>query len=187
MITECFNQRRYKMKQCFKNYEMRIPLALYIKLQHEDCSIDCCDTEIDAMICIETDIDSDPEYPLLEQCILKLYELIDVVRVGDPIMLDITGLLHHNKEACREWIKDNWKPKYHSVIDEDDGEWEYQFVCAFNNILIGNAGEATGNKYLKLLSQFERVPALSNTLVIVPAHQTVDFCEGKCVCVGGNK
>lgn len=150
--------------------KFRIPLMMYIKMQHEDCSIDCCDTEIDAMICVESEIYSNPEFPLLEQCTRKLYELIDVVRIGDPVTVDIAGLLHHNIDVIRPWVKENWKPEYVDLIDTDDGEWEYQLIASFERIISGNAGEKTAECYIKLLSQFERVPAQPNEYVIVPQH-----------------
>lgn len=150
--------------ECFK---FRIPLTLFLLMQLNDDSIDCCDTEIDNVICVERDIYKDEEFPLLEKCTCMLRDLIDVVGMN-PVTVDISGLLHHNKEVCREWVKDNWKPGYQELLDEDDGEWEFQFIESFNLLMAGHFGEKTHERYVKLLSQFKRVPAQSDEYVIVP-------------------
>ena len=152
--------------------KFRIPLSLFLAMQQEDCSIDCCDTEIDNVICVERDIYNDPEFPLLEKCTRMLRDLIDVVGLN-PVIVDISGLLHHNKDVCREWIKENWKPDYQGLMDTEDGEWEFQFIESFNQIISGNVGEKTHARYVQLLSQFKRVPAQSNEYVIIQQGEVV--------------
>lgn len=156
----------------------RIPLSLFLAMQHEDCSIDCCDTEIDNVICVERDIYSDEEFPLMEKATRLIRDLVDVVGMN-PVTVDISGLLHHNKEICREWVKEAWKPGYQELMDADDGEWEFQFIESFNQLMAGNFGEKTHERYVKLLEQFKRVPAESNTLVLVPAREVM--IEGEIV------
>ena len=161
--------------------KFRIPLMTYINMQHEDCSIDCCDTEIDDMVCVETDIYKDDEFPNLYEATCLFYSLVDVVQFyGDTVVLDITGLLHHNIEVVREWVKEAWRPEYVELLNEDDGEWEYQFIESFNNLISGNVGEKTAERYVKLFKQFKRVPAEGDTMVLVPARDTVTYVEGKC-------
>lgn len=156
----------------------RIPLTLFLLMQLNDDSVDCCDTEVDNVICVERDIYHDPEFPLMEKATQLIRDLVDVVGLN-PVTVDISGLLHHNKEICREWAKENWNPEYQGLMDEDDGEWESQFIESFNLIMAGHFGEKTHERYVKLLSQFKRVPASSNEYVIVP-HREV-MIEGEVV------
>lgn len=160
--------------------KFRIPLMMYIKMQHEDCSIDCCDTEIDDLIGIETDIYNDPEFPNLYEATCLFYNLVDVVQLGDPLTIDIYGLLHHNKDIIREWVKEAWKPEYAELVDTDDsGEWEFQMIECIGQLVSGNVGETTAARYVKLFKQFKRVPAQSNEYVIVPQNQVM--IEGEIV------
>ena len=166
--------------ECCK-LKYRIPLMMYIKMQHEDCSIDCCDTEIDAMICVESEIYQDEEYPNLYKATCLFYDLVDVVKLnGETIWLDMYGLFHHNYDIIREWVKDNWRPEYVELLDEDedDGEWEYQLIESISQLISGNVGEKTAERYVKLFEQFQRVPAEPDEMVLVPAIQTVEYVEG---------
>lgn len=157
----------------------RIPLNIYLAMQHEDASIDMCDTEIDALICVETDVYDDPEFPWLKRCCDLLCSLIDVVQFnGETVILDISGLLHHNIDVIRPWVAENWKPGYDKLLDEDDGEWEYQFISMFGKIICGACSEGTHERYTKLLEQFHRVPAEPDTLVLVPARQVMSEAGG---------
>jgi hypothetical protein len=139
-------------------------------MQQEDCSIDCCDTEVDNVICVERDIFHDDEFPLMEKATRLIRDLVDVVNMN-PVTVDISGLLHYNKEICRKWIKENWKPEWHEIMDEDDGEWEFQFIESFNLLMAGHFGEKTHARYVELLSQFKRVPAKAGEMVLVPARE----------------
>ena len=120
------------------------------------------------MIFFETDIYHDPEFPLMEECTRLISTLVDVVGFS-PVTVDISGLLHHNIDVIRPWVKENWKPEYAEFVGNDDsGEWEFQFVESFNLIMAGHYGEKTHERYVKLLRQFERVPAQPNEYVVVP-------------------
>lgn len=150
--------------------KFRIPLGLFLTLQLNDDSIDCCDTEIDNVICVETEIYHDEEFPLMEKCVRLIRTLVDVVGFN-PVTVDISGLLHHNIDVIRPWVKENWKPAYAELVGTDDsGEWEFQFIESFNLIMAGHFGEKTHARYIQLLSQFKRVPAQSDEYVIVPAN-----------------
>ena len=150
----------------------RIPLSLFLAMQQNDDSIDCCDTEIDNVICVERDIYHDDDFPLMEKAIRLIRDLVDVVGMN-PVTVDISGLLHHNKDVCREWIKEAWKPEYQELMNADDGEWEFQFIESFNQLMAGNFGEKTHERYVKLLEQFKRVPAQPNEYVIIPQGKVV--------------
>lgn len=165
--------------ECCKPH-FRIPLSLFLLLQLNDDSIDCCDTEIDNVICVERDVYQDPEFPLMEKATRMLRDLIDVVGMN-PVTVDISGLLHHNIDVIKPWVKENWKPDYAELVemDDDSGEWEFQFIESFNLLMAGNFGEKTHERYVKLLSQFKRVPAQSNDYIIVP-HREV-MIEGEVV------
>ena len=166
-----------------ENCKFRIPLMVYIKLQNTDCSIDCADTEIDALIGVETDIYDDPEYPNLYKATCLFYELVDVVQLGNPLTIDIYGLLHHNYDVVKEWVKEAWKPEYAELLETDDsGEWEYQLIECIGRLVSGDVGEKTAERYVKLFEQFKRVPAKADEMVLVPALQTVDYVEGKVLC-----
>lgn len=167
-----------------ENCKFRIPLMMYIKMQHDDCSIDCADTEIDAIIGVETDIYQDDEFPNLYEATCLFYNLVDVVSFSlcsEMITIDMYGLFHHNKEIIKEWVKEAWKPEYALLLDTDDGEWEYQLIESIGQLISGNVGEKTAAKYLKLLKQFQRVPAKPDEMVLVPARDTVEYVEGKVV------
>lgn len=159
--------------------KFRIPLMMYIKMQHDDCSIDCCDTEIDDMIGVETDIYKDDEYPNLYEATCLFYNLVDVVQLGDPVTIDMYGLFHHNYEIIREWVKEAWKPEYAALLDEDDGEWEFQLIECIGQLISGNVGEKTAERYVKLFKQFQRVPAKADDMVLVPAREVM--IEGEVV------
>ena len=160
----------------------RIPLMRYIEMQHEDCSIDCCDTEIDVMIGVESEIYQDDEFPNLYEATCLFYNLVDVVQFGDPLVLDMYGLFHHNEAAIRGWVEKNWTPEYHSLMDNDDGEWEYSLIECTGQLVSGNVSDKTAARYVNLFKQFTRVPADGDTLVLVPAHDTVTWVEGRVVC-----
>lgn len=172
------NIEDFKSDLCKEKPRFRIPLSLFLAMQLNDDSIDCCDTEIDNVICVERDIYHDVEFPLMEKATRMLRELVDVVGLN-PVTVDISGLLHHNKEICREWVKEAWKPEYQELMDQDDGEWEYQFIESFNLLMAGNFGEKTHERYVKLLEQFKRVPAKADEMVLVPASQVM--IEGEVV------
>lgn len=145
--------------------KFRIPLKLFLRMQQNDDSIDCCDTEIDDEICVEHEAYDDPEFPLLKEFTNLFYEKVDVVGLN-PVTLDISGLLHRNKDICKEWVKKNWKPEYQELMDNDNGEWEFQFIESFNYILAGHFGEKTHATYVELLTAFRPVPAASDELVL---------------------
>lgn len=152
--------------------KFRIPLSLFLSMQYEDCSIDCSDTEIDNVICVETEIYRDDEFPLMEKCIRLIRDLVDVVCLN-PVTVDISGLLHHNIDVIEPWARENWKPAYTALIGTDDsGEWEFQFIESFNLIMAGHFGEKTHARYVELLSKFQRVPAKPDEMVLVSARDT---------------
>lgn len=156
-----------------ENCKFRIPLSLFLLMQLNDDSIDCCDTEIDNVICVERDIYHDEEFPLMEECTQLIRDLVDVVGMN-PVTVDISGLLHHNIDIIKPWVKDNWRPEYAELVGTDDsGDWENQFIESFNLIMAGHYGEKTHGRYVKLLSQFKRVPAQSNEYIIVPQRQVM--------------
>lgn len=159
--------------------KFRIPLMTYVKMQHEDCSIDCCDTEIDAMICVESEIYQDDEFPNLYEATCLFYDLVDVVGFN-PVVIDMYGLFHHNKEVIREWVKEAWRPEYAELLNEDDGEWEYQLIVSIEQLISGNVGEKTAARYVKLFEQFKRVPAKPHEMVLVPARDTVEYVDSTC-------
>lgn len=159
--------------------KFRIPLMMYIKMQHDDCSIDCCDTEIDAMIGVETDIYKDDEYPNLYEATCLFYNLVDVVSLN-PVIVDMYGLFHHNYEIIKEWVKEAWKPEYAELLETDcSGEWEYQLIECISQLISGNVGEKTAELYVKLFKQFKRVPAKADEMVLVPAREVM--IEGEVV------
>lgn len=155
--------------------KFRIPLMTYIKLQNTDCSIDCCDTEIDAIIGVETDIYQDDEFPNLYEATCLFYNLVDVVKLnGETIIIDMYGLFHHNYDIIKEWVKEAWKPEYAELLETDDsGEWEYQLIESISQLISGNVGEKTAARYVKLFKQFRRVPAKPDEMVLVPAREVV--------------
>lgn len=160
--------------------KFRIPLMTYIKLQNTKFSIDCCDTEIDAMICVEPDIYHDDEFPNLYEATCLFYDLVDVVKLnGETIIIDMYGLFHHNYDIIKEWVKEAWKPEYAELLNEDDGEWEYQLIECISQLISGNVGEITASRYVKLFKQFKRVPAEADDMVLVPARQVM--IEGEVV------
>lgn len=161
--------------------KVRIPLSLFLALQLNDDSIDCCDTEIDNVICVETEVYHDPEFPNLEKVTRLIRMLVDVVNFN-PVTVDISGLLHHNIDKIRPWVDENWKPEYAELLYHDDGsgEWEFQFIESFNLLMAGHFGEKTCERYINLLSQFERVPASSDEYVIVPHRDTAEYVDATC-------
>lgn len=161
--------------------KFRIPLMTYIKMQHTDDSIDCCDTEIDDVICVETDIYQEDEYPNLYEATCLFYDLVDVVKLnGETIMIDMYGLFHHNYDIIKEWVKEAWKPEYAKLLETDcSGEWEYQLIESISQLISGNVGEKTASRYVKLFKQFKRVPAKDDEMVLVPAREVM--IEGEVV------
>jgi len=161
--------------------KFRIPLQFYLDMQHEDCSIDCCDTEIDAVICVERDIYDDPEFPHLTEATKLFYSLVDVVQInGEVVTVDMYGLFHHNEAVIREWVKDAWKPEYVELMNTDDGEWEYSLIECIGSLLSGNVGDKTAERYCNLFKQFKRVPTEGDTMVLVPARDTVSYVDATC-------
>ena len=163
-----------------ENCKFRIPLMMYLKMQSNDDSIDCADTEIDAMIGVETDIYRDEEFPNLYEATCLFYELVDVVQLGDPLVVDMYGLFHHNYDIIKEWVKEAWKPEYAELLETDcSGEWEYQLIECISQLISGNVGEKTASRYVKLFKQFKRVPAKADEMVLVPAREVM--IEGEVV------
>lgn len=143
-----------------ENCKFRIPL----KMQPNDDSI----AEIDAVVCIETEAYQDEEFPNLYEATRLFYELVDI---------DMYGLFHHNYDVIKKWVKEAWKPEYAKLLEADcRGEWEYQLIESISQLISGNVGEKTAERYVGL---FKRVPAKPDEMVLVPAHDVM--IEGEVV------
>lgn len=69
------------------------------------------------------------------------------------------------------------KPEYAKLLETDcSGEWEYQLIESISQLISGNVGEKTAERYVEL---FKCVPAKDGEMVLVPAHDVM--IEGEVV------
>ena len=132
-------------------------LEQFLAMQQNDCSIDCCDTEIDAVVCVESEVYEYSEFPYLTKFIREFRNKFSVVALN-PVTINISDVLHHNIAKVHDWVVKWWRPEYAELLDQDDGEWEYQLINEFNYTMAGYKNEQMNKAYYELLASFEEVP-----------------------------
>ena len=124
----------------------------FLKMQQNDCSIDCGDTVIDATICVESDIYSDPDFPFMTKFIELFRRKVEVTGLN-PVVLNTGELIQRNMDKVLKFVNENWNGKWE---DDGSGELEYQLITEFNYLMAGYKGETMNRKYYELLDSFDK-------------------------------
>lgn len=123
----------------------------FLKMQQNDCSIDCGDTIIDVTICVERDIYNDPEFPFMTKFIELFRQKVNVVKLN-PVLLDTGELIQRNMDKVLKFVNKNWNGEWE---DDGSGELEYQLITEFHYLMAGYKGETMNRKYYELLESLQ--------------------------------
>lgn len=129
----------------------------YLSMYRGWIDFDVPDTEIDTTIYVGFDKTEEPDkdFPYMNKFTELLYKVVDVkylVPDGIPVC-DFSGLIHKNEELFRDHIKNHWKEEAQWVLEDDSGEFEYELIKEFANVINGNYGESVNKQYYETLEQ----------------------------------
>ena len=128
----------------------------YLSMYRGWIDFDVPDTEIDIEIyvCFDScNTEQDKDFPYMEKFTELLYKIVNVkylVKDGTPVC-DFSGLIHRNEELFRDHIKNYWKEEMQWVLEDDSGEFEYELIKEFANVINGNYGESVNKQYYETL------------------------------------
>lgn len=129
----------------------------YLMMFKDDVDFDVPDTEIDNVVTVcfskENAEKISDDFPYMDKFVLKLLKSVDVAYLlsdGTPVC-NFSKIIHDNVDKFKEHIKKTWCDDYQWVLDDDTGEFEYEIIKEFHNVVGGNYGESVNKGYYKLL------------------------------------
>jgi hypothetical protein len=124
----------------------------------KDCvDFDVPDNEIDTTVTVCFDRNTVDEvskdYPYMDKFTKLLLEKVEVdclLSDGTPICR-FSKLINDNKELFIEFIRKEWRENLQWLIDDTSGEFEYEIIKEFDNVVGGRYGESNNKSYYQLL------------------------------------
>lgn len=132
-----------------------IELASLYDTFDEDISdnyIDIC-----IYICYEKNTKISEDFPYMDNFIKLLLEKTEIEKInGDVIICKFSKIIDDNLELFKEYIKKSWVDSMQWVLEEDainHGEFHYEIIKDFGNVVNGNYGESVNKMYYELLKK----------------------------------
>ncbi len=129
----------------------------YLMMFKNDVDFDVPDTEIDNVVTVcfskENAEKISDDFPYMDKFVLKLLKSVDVAYLlsdGTPVC-NFSKIIHDNVDKFKEHIRKTWRDDYQWVLDDDTGEFEYEIIKEFHNVVGGNYGESVNKDYYELL------------------------------------
>lgn len=129
----------------------------YLMMFKEDVVFDVPDTKIDNVVTVDFSKENvekiSNDFPYMDKFVLKLLKSVDVAYLlndGTPVC-DFSKIIHNNVTKFKEHIKNTWCDEYQWVLGDDSGEFEYEIIKEFHNVVSGNYGESVNKGYYELL------------------------------------
>ena len=133
----------------------------YLMMFNDWVSIDVPDNEIDAVIAVDFipgEADKiDEDFPYMDKFTTLLYKKVEINNLmdgGTPVC-KFSDIINKNIELFKEHVKKHWKEEMQWVLDQDNidaGEFAYEFIKEFDNVIGGRYPESVNKQYYELLS-----------------------------------
>ena len=131
----------------------------YLMMYKDWVELDVPDTEIDYTVYVGFDKETagkiSDDFPYMDKFIDLLYKKVDIsylVPDGIPVC-DFSKLIHDNLDLFKKHIKETWVEDMQWVLDDESGEFEYEIIKEFDNVINGRYGESVNKGYFDLLSK----------------------------------
>lgn len=130
----------------------------YLTMYKGWVELDVPDTEIDNTISVCMD-NSNPwkisdDFPYMDKFSELLFKKVDIsyfVQDGIPVC-DFSKIINNNIELFKKHIKKNWIEDMQWVLEcIDSGEFAYEIIKEFDNVIGGRYGETVNKQYYNLL------------------------------------
>lgn len=127
------------------------------KIKKNGLEDDIADNYIDFAFCfcISEEDENDTEYKNMIDFTILLMKKVDIECInGDIIICKFSDIINNNMDLIKDFIRKNWIKECQCFLDEDAikyGEFHYEVLKEWNNVIIGNYGEEMNRKYLDLL------------------------------------
>ena len=130
----------------------------YLTMYKGWVELDVPDTEIDTTIYVCMD-NSKPwkisdDFPYMDKFSELLFKKVDIsyfVQDGIPVC-DFSKIINNNVELFKKHIKKHWVENMQWVLEcVDDGEFAYEIIKEFDNVIDGRYGESVNKQYYNLL------------------------------------
>ena len=136
----------------------------YLKMYKGWVEFDAPDSEIDTIVYVCMD-NSEPykiskDFPYMDKFIQLLYKKVDIdcfVPDGIPVC-DFSKIIHDNETLFKKHIKKHWVDGMQWVLNQDaieTGEFAYEIIKEFDNVIGGRYGESVNKQYYELLKACE--------------------------------
>lgn len=133
----------------------------HLMMYKDGIDLDIPDNEIDAVVtvCFEPSEANkiDEEYPYMDKFTTLLYKKVEVESLmsdGTPIC-KFSDIINKNIELFKEHVEKHWKEEMQWVLDQDNidaGEFAYEFIKEFDNVIGGRYPESVNKQYYELLA-----------------------------------
>lgn len=131
----------------------------YLSMHKGFVDFDVPDTEIDTVMYVGFDKDTDDviskDYPNMDKFVSMLFKKVDIAYFNQdhvPVC-DFYGFIHKNEDLWKEHIKKYWREDLQWLLEDDSGEFEYELIKEFDNVVGGRYGESINKQYYKTLSK----------------------------------
>ena len=132
----------------------------YLMMFKSDMDFDVPDNEIDWTITVcfskENAEEVSDDFPYMDKFSTLLLKKVDVAYLlddGTPVC-KFSDIINNNIPKFKKFIKDYWSDSYQCILEQeniDDGEFQYQFIIEFDNVMGGRYGESMNKAYYELL------------------------------------
>lgn len=132
----------------------------YLMMFKDDVDFDIPDNEIDMTITVcfvkENAKKISEDYPYMDKFTIKLLKSVDICYLrsdGCPIC-DFSKIINDHIDLFKKFVKKYWAEDYQCYLEQDAidaGEFAYQFIKEFDNVVGGRYGESMNKAYFKLL------------------------------------
>lgn len=133
----------------------------YLKMHKYFVSIDVPDNEIDVVVvvCFNPEIADyvGLDFPYMDKFTNLIYKKVEIDYLmdnGTPVC-KFSDIINKNIELFKEHVKKHWKKEMQWVLDQDNidaGEFAYEFIKEFDNVIGGRYPESVNKQYYELLS-----------------------------------
>lgn len=131
----------------------------YLWLFKNDVDFDVPDSEIDTVITVcfskENADKVSKDYPYIDKFTNLLLHSADVAYLlndGTPVC-NFSEIIHKNEELFKQFVKDEWTEDMQWVLEDEHGEFEYEFLKDFHLITTGNCSNKSAKLYYELLEK----------------------------------
>lgn len=132
----------------------------YLSMYRGSVDLDVPDTEIDNTITVcfnsDTKDEIDKEFPYMDKFTQLLYKSVDIayfIPKGIPVC-NFSKIINNNIELFKLHVKKHWTESCQWVLAQDaidEGEFTFEFIKEFGNVIGGNYGETVNKQYYNLL------------------------------------